>query len=254
MIQRSPAATTTAGAAGVELAKSTTGTNARLRRTMMTGKVEISREIAKEAFSMMKWSASEKIRGMADVIRKALDATPVVKHQEPIGYFAGVNLKAIRERHEQYGQAEFRAQTVKYGEFSSPLYAEPPEMAELREELERIRSLNHNQILAESVGRHLLNSGAKNYLGEVFTITLDDGSDQFEVVVTTQKVNGKSPHDLLMASERRNAELTKVLKALPEEFKELSGSECTAGVTACIEHVEQCIFEAFKPTESGESS
>lgn len=215
----------------------------------MDSKVEVSREIAEWAQNKMSWDSSPKIRDMGKGLRKLLDAAPVVKHQEPIGYFDGRSLCDIRERHEKYGLAQFDVRTINWGVYSSPLYAEPPEMSELRAELDRIRNLNHAQILAESVGRHLLNSGAENYTGEVFTIALDDGSDQFEVVVTTQKVNGKSPHDLLLASERRNAELTKLLKGLPEEFKELSGSECTAGVTACIEHVEQSIFEALKAIE-----
>jgi hypothetical protein len=127
--------------------------------------------------------------------------------------------------------------------------AEPPEMAELRAELERIRGLNHFQILAEAAGRHLVDSGAKNYTGQVFTIALDDGTEQFEVVVTTQKLNGQSLHDRLVASERRNAELVVLLKGLPEEFKDLSGSECSAGVSACIEYTEQVIAKALTPLD-----
>ncbi|WP_274644245.1 hypothetical protein [Pseudomonas serbica] len=132
--------------------------------------------------------------------------------------------------------------------------AEPPEMAALRAELERIRGLNHFQILAEAAGRHLVDSGAENYVGHVFTISLDDGTAQFEVVVTTQKVGAKSPHDRLVACEQRNAELIEVLKGLPEGFKDLSGGEHSAGVTACIEYTEQCIFKALKTSEPEENN
>jgi hypothetical protein len=159
---------------------------------------------------------------MAEVLRQLLAAPPAVKHQE-------LDL----------------------------LSAEQSEIAELRGELERIRSLNHNQILAEAAGRHLLNSGAKNYVGQVFTISLDDGTAQFEVVVTTQKVGAKSPDEMRVDAETRTAELLEVLKGLPEGFKDLSGGEYSAGVTACIEHTEQCILEVlktFEPVENNECS
>lgn len=70
------------------------------------------------------------------------------------------------------------------------------ELERLHSEIDRLKGLDHNQILAESAARHLINSGAKNYTGEVFTITLDDGSEAFEVVVTTQRVGAKCPHEL----------------------------------------------------------
>lgn len=215
----------------------------------MDNKVEISREIAEWAQNKMSWDSSPKIRDMGKGLRKLLDEAPVVKHQEPIGYYAGGSLGAIRERHEQYGQAEFRAQTVKYGEFSSPLYAESPEMAELvelRAELARIRSVNHNQILAEAAARHLVNSNSKNYVGEVFTIALDDGSAKFEVVVTTQKVDGQSPHDLLQASEKRNAELVELLR---EAYKYPLEHACSTGSWPAQELCER-IDTVIKLTES----
>ncbi|WP_338924648.1 hypothetical protein V0M98_34075 (plasmid) [Pseudomonas silesiensis] len=215
----------------------------------MDNKVEISREIAEWAQNKMSWDSSPKIRDMGKGLRKLLDEAPVVKHQEPIGYYAGGSLGAIRERHEQYGQAEFRAQTVKYGEFSSPLYAESPEMAELvelRAELARIRSVNHNQILAEAAARHLVNSNSKNYVGEVFTIALDDGSAKFEVVVTTQKVDGQSPHDFLQASEKRNAELVELLR---EAYKYPLEHACSTGSWPAQELCER-IDTVIKPTES----
>lgn len=178
----------------------------------MNDRVEVSREIAEWAQAKMAWDANPRIRAIAKDLRKLLDGASVVKRQEPV-------------------------------------IAESPAMDVLRAELEGFRTLNHNQILAEAVGRHLLNSGAKNYTGEVFTIALDDGAEQFEVVVITQKVGAKNPHELRIEAEQRTAKLVEVLKGLPEGFKDLSGSECTAGVTACIEYTEHSIFEALKAIE-----
>lgn len=57
----------------------------------------------------------------------------------------------------------------------------------------------------------------------------------------------------LTAAEQRNAELIASIIALPDEFKELSGCENTAGVYACIEYISDWVTELAEPTESGAS-
>lgn len=53
------------------------------------------------------------------------------------------------------------------------------------EELKQLRE-QPSALLAESAARQLIESGAVNFVGSVFTITADAGGEQFEVVVTTQ--------------------------------------------------------------------
>ncbi|MFL1415367.1 hypothetical protein ACI77M_03880 [Pseudomonas fildesensis] len=49
---------------------------------------------------------------------------------------------------------------------------------------------------------------------------------------------------------KRAVVLEGLLLSLPEDLKDLSGSENTAGVYACIDYIEQCVA-ALKPTEGG---
>jgi len=103
--------------------------------------------------------------------------------------------------------------------------------AELRGEIERLKGLPHGQILAEAAARHLLDTGAENFVGEVFTIDADDGQTQFEIVVTTQKVGAKSPGEVCNDLQQRLAEahdlLTFVKKCLVKngEYAPLSHYE-----------------------------
>jgi len=57
----------------------------------------------------------------------------------------------------------------------------------------------------------------------------------------------------LTVAEQRNATLIASIVALPDEFKELSGCENTAGVYACIDYISDWVAELAKPTESGAS-
>jgi len=81
--------------------------------------------------------------------------------------------------------------------------------AELRGEIERLKGLPHGQILAEAAAKHLLDSGAENFVGEVFTIDADDGQTQFEIVVTTQRVGAKSPGEICNELQQRLAKAEK---------------------------------------------
>lgn len=62
-----------------------------------------------------------------------------------------------------------------------------------------------------------------------------------------------STQQRLTAAEQRNAELVASIVALPDELKELSGCENTAGVYACIDYISNWVAEPAKPTESGAS-
>ena len=88
-------------------------------------------------------------------------------------------------------------------------------------EVERIKNMDHRQILAESAAKYLLDSGAEYFIGDVFTIEADDGQTKFEVTVTTQKVGAKSPGELcnelqqrLTAADERADELEGLLREL----------------------------------------
>lgn len=78
-------------------------------------------------------------------------------------------------------------------------------------EVARLRSLDHAQILADSAARKLLAEGAENYVGDVFTITVDNG-EAFEIVVTTQRVGAKSPHELHAEANAKLEYATQLLR------------------------------------------
>ncbi len=83
----------------------------------------------------------------------------------------------------------------------------------LKAEVGRLKNLPHGQILAESAARHLLDSGAANFVGDVLSIDVDDGTTKFEIVVTTQKVGAKSPGEVC---HELQSELTKARELLAE--------------------------------------
>lgn len=70
-------------------------------------------------------------------------------------------------------------------------------------EVERLKNIDHRQILVESAAKYFLDSGAENFIGDVFTIEADDGKTKFEVIVTTQKVGAKSPGELCNELQQR---------------------------------------------------
>src|SRR6185436_20302358 len=70
-------------------------------------------------------------------------------------------------------------------------------------EVERLKNIDHRQILADSAAKYLLDSGAENLIGDVFAIEADDGQTKFEVIVTTQKVGAKSPGELCSELQQR---------------------------------------------------
>lgn len=122
-------------------------------------------------------------------------------------------------------------------------------MAALREELARVKGLDHNQLLAESAAQHLIKRGAENYTGEVFTIQLDDSTTKFEVVVSTQKVGAITVYERLAAAEQRNADVEKRAADLIEC---LWGIELPGAGNPRLRKLRRAL-EALKPTESGAS-
>ncbi|WP_321374261.1 hypothetical protein [Pseudomonas extremaustralis] len=54
----------------------------------------------------------------------------------------------------------------------------------------------------------------------------------------------------LTAADERVDVLEGLLRSLPEDLKDLSGSENTAGVYACIDYIEQLVI-SLKPAEGG---
>ncbi|MFF7108143.1 hypothetical protein [Pseudomonas sichuanensis] len=61
--------------------------------------------------------------------------------------------------------------------------------------------LDYNKTLAEVAAYYLLTEAPVNYVGKVFTISLKDDEQSFEIVVTTQRIGAKTAHEL-----RENAE------------------------------------------------
>lgn len=92
--------------------------------------------------------------------------------------------------------------------------------AALRGENTRLRSMDHRQILAESAAKYLLDSGAENFIGDVFTIEADDGFTKFEVIVTTQKVGAKSPGELCNDLKHRATVAENLLQSALSYFTE----------------------------------
>lgn len=90
------------------------------------------------------------------------------------------------------------------------------EITALKEGLDRYKSLNPLELLAEAAGHYLVQHDIKNYFGHVFDITLDASGEQLEVVVTIRRVGAKSPQDL---HEEAEAECRR-LKSLLEKHHE----------------------------------
>lgn len=87
-----------------------------------------------------------------------------------------------------------------------------------------------------------------------------DANDAERKLAALREELAKRPSEIAMslqtklkAAEQRNAELEQSIVALPDEFKELSGCENTAGVYACIDYISDWVAELAKPTESGAS-
>ena len=93
--------------------------------------------------------------------------------------------------------------------------------AALREENNRLKNIDHRQILAESAAKYLLDSGAENFIGDVFTIEADDGVAKFEVIVTTQKVGAKSPGELCNDFQQRLTDAEKRVAELDSAAREM---------------------------------
>ena len=117
-------------------------------------------------------------------------------------------------------------------------------------EIERLKNIDHRQILAESAAKYLLDSGAENFIGDVFTIEADDGLVKFEVIVTTQKVGAKSPGEvckdlqqrLTVAERRENA-----LEGLLRDTKTMLSNELSYELFEKIaQHIKR-IDAALKP-------
>ena len=74
---------------------------------------------------------------------------------------------------------------------------------------------------------------------------------QFVGVVDFDRVTGERDalQQRLTAADERVDVLEGLLRNLPEDLKDLSGSENTAGVYACIDYIEQCVA-ALKPAEA----
>lgn len=106
-------------------------------------------------------------------------------------------------------------------------------------EVTRLRSLDHAQILADSAARKLLAGGAENYVGDVFTITVDNG-EAFEIVVTTQRVGAKSPHELhAEASAKLEDAERRIRKEIADGLLSSAFLHCDVDkedVLLCIEH------------------
>lgn len=108
------------------------------------------------------------------------------------------------------------------------------EITALKEELNRYKSLNPSELLAEAAGHYLVQHDIKNYFGHVFDMTLDASGEQLEVVVTTRRVGAKSPQDM---HEEAEAECRR-LKSLLEEHHEAShqAAGCESTLKQLLEH------------------
>lgn len=133
-------------------------------------------------------------------------------------------------------------------------------------EVDRLKNIDHRQILAESAAKYLLDSGAENFIGDVFTIEADDGLAKFEVIVTTQKVGAKSPGEVckdlqqrLTVAEQRAAVMEKALSRIAREH-DCGCSPCTGSCTSqvaleiTVDAMRDIAIAALKPAAEGEGS
>lgn len=76
-----------------------------------------------------------------------------------------------------------------------------------------------------------------------------EGLSEHWKVICDQRAKIEALQQRLTAADERADLLEGLLRNLPEDLKDLSGSENTAGVYACIDYIEQCVA-ALKPAES----
>lgn len=72
-------------------------------------------------------------------------------------------------------------------------------------------NIQYPKLIADAVAQHFVDSGATNYTGDVYTVTVDATEQQFEIVVTTQLVGAKSPHDIAVEKAERLAKAEALL-------------------------------------------
>lgn len=72
--------------------------------------------------------------------------------------------------------------------------------------------LDHPEVLAKAVAQYFHDKEITNYIGEVYSVTVGEGSEKFEIVVTTQRVDAKSPHDLRLEAEAKVEELKQLCR------------------------------------------
>ena len=82
--------------------------------------------------------------------------------------------------------------------------------------------------------------------------TADQSIDDLNAAISRRTHRVRELEALLTAADERSDVLGGLLFSLPEDLKDLSGSENTAGVYACIDYIEQCIaglqpVSALKP-------
>jgi hypothetical protein len=61
--------------------------------------------------------------------------------------------------------------------------------------------LDYNELLAEAAACYLLREAPVTYSGKVFTISMKDGEQAFEIVVTTQRIGAETAHELREKAE-----------------------------------------------------
>lgn len=110
------------------------------------------------------------------------------------------------------------------------------EITALKEELNRYKSLNHFELLAEAAGKYLVQHDIKNYFGHVFGLKLDASGEHLEVVVTTRKVGAKSPHDMHEEAEAECRRLRILLAEHHEASQQAAG--CESNLQRLLEHAQ----------------
>lgn len=73
------------------------------------------------------------------------------------------------------------------------------------------------QPLAKQAAALLISQDATNYVGDVFAIELEDSDARFEVLVSTQKVGGITPHERAASLQAEADALKELLKEVAEK-------------------------------------
>jgi 5-hydroxyisourate hydrolase-like protein (transthyretin family) len=89
--------------------------------------------------------------------------------------------------------------------------------------------------IATAAAKRFIETGATNYTGDVLHITRNDGQPAFEVLVTIQKVDAETPHDLRLKAEKEVGRLKALLHVAAEALNNRRDYDTAAQINKALE-------------------